>query len=401
MKSRFTKKVLVLLLAASLLFPTGSLAAGTSDSSMEYLKTIMDEIKQNYGGTVTDQQLLEGAVKGMYGTMDPYTTFFDRDEADSFMSQVGGKFSGIGVSLNKSGDGDLLITSVFQSSPAEKAGIMSGDRIISIDGQSISGLTIEQAVSLIKGVDGSTVNIGIMRAGSSKEQVISVKRGEIVVNPVSYSIRDGVGYIKIDSFNSNTAVNFDKALAEMDKNSITKIVLDLRNNPGGEVGQAVSVARRLVPKGLITKLNFKSPEYKNEEFYSALQSPKYKLAVLVNEMSASASEILSGAIQDTKAGTLIGTKTFGKAKVQATIPLLTPDATEKYKKLYNAEIVDASDLVRKYKVDLADEDIMGLSKITIGQYTTPNGRMIDKIGLKPDIEVENYRPVNSIDVNSI
>jgi len=160
-------------------------------------------------------------------------------------------------------------------------------------------------------------------------------------------------------------------LKQMDKNNIKKIILDLRDNPGGDVGQAVSIARKFVKKGLITKLDFKSESQKDEEYYSYLEELKYKLVVLVNENSASASEILAGAIQDTGSGILVGTTTFGKGKVQNLYPILTPEAVEKYRKTF----VNGYDLLEKHGIYPSDEEIIGWVKITTGEYYTPGGKI--------------------------
>jgi carboxyl-terminal processing protease len=245
------------------------------------------------------------------------------------------------------------------------------------------------------------VTLGILRSDLKETMSIEVIRELIKINPVTSEIRNGIGYIKLDAFNANAEEGVVKALEEMDKSSITRIVLDLRGNPGGEVEQAVAIAKNFVPKGLITRLDFKSDRVKDTEYYSNLGSLKYKLAVLVDEMSASASEIFAGAVQDTKSGTLVGTKSFGKAKVQTMTPLLTPEAYEKYEEKLNVKVVDAFELINVYRIMPLNNEILGWSKITVGTYTTPSGRMIDGIGLVPDVQVENPQPVNDIVISTI
>jgi carboxyl-terminal processing protease len=202
-------------------------------------------------------------------------------------------------------------------------------------------------------------------------------------------------------FNENTDEFMSKALKEMDKDKVTKLILDLRSNPGGEVSQAVTVAQNFVQKGLITKLDYKSEGYTDIEYNSYLDKAKYKLAVLVNENSASASEIVTGAIQDTGAGKIIGTKTFGKAKFQGILPILTPEAYAVYEKQFGEKIVNAYDLVEKHGVEPTESEIEGYAKITLGYYYTPKGRMIDGTGLKPDIAVADPPIVSDIDVTSV
>jgi carboxyl-terminal processing protease len=372
----------------------------SSDAELEYLRTIMDMIREKYNGEVSEKQLVEGAIKGMFGTMDPYTTYFTLDEAQKFLNSVGGTYSGVGIMVSKNGD-YVEVVKVMPASPAEKAGLLQGDKIVSIDGRNTLGISLDEAQSLLIGDEGTSVTLGILRSDLKETMSIEVIRELIKINPVTSEIRNGIGYIKLDAFNANAEEGVVKALEEMDKSSITRIVLDLRGNPGGEVEQAVAIAKNFVPKGLITRLDFKSDRVKDTEYYSNLGSLKYKLAVLVDEMSASASEIFAGAVQDTKSGTLVGTKSFGKAKVQTMTPLLTPEAYEKYEEKLNVKVVDAFELINVYRIMPLNNEILGWSKITVGTYTTPSGRMIDGIGLVPDVQVENPQPVNDIVISTI
>lgn len=405
MRKKFTGVFAMLLISVIMLFAQPGFnihvnAAENSDLDMDYLKGIMDMIKEKYRGQITDEQLIEGALKGMFNTMDPYTTYYTPEEANSFLSDMGGTYEGIGVMMEKIND-YIVVAKVFQSSPAEKAGIIQGDIIVEVDGTSIVGASTDEAGSLIRGTAGTKVILGVIREGNKDIIRIEVTRSKVKINPVSYYIKDDIGYIKLDIFNANTNEFITKALNDMDSNNISKIILDLRNNPGGEVTQAVAVARKLVPEGLITKLDFKSQSMVDVEYYSYLKSPQYKLAVLVNGMSASASEILAGAIQDTGSGKLIGTKTFGKAKVQNLIPILTSDASQKYKDQLGVKLVDGFDLVSVYGIYPKDDEIMGWTKITTGVYYTPKNRMIDEKGLEPDIEIEDTSLVNGIDIRNI
>jgi len=230
---------------------------------------------------------------------------------------------------------------------------------------------------------------------------IKVTRGKIEYNPVKYSINDGIGYIKLETFNANSSSAMEKALKEMDKKRVKKIILDLRDNPGGEVDQAVAIAGMFVPKGLITKLDFKSENIQDVEYTSGLKRKKYELAVLVNSMSASASEIVAGAVQDRKAGVLVGTKTYGKAKVQRAIPLLTPEAFAKYKEMLGEDITSAYDLIYEHNIVPLFNEIIGYTKMTVGIYTTPNGRMIDSVGIEPDYYVEDPGQEGGIDISTL
>ncbi len=366
--------------------------------NLEYLEAVMEMILEKYQGEITIQELIDGAIRGMFNTMDPYTIYYSMDEAQDFLGQVNGSYEGIGVTMRRNGK-YIEVIRVSESSPAEKAGLYPGDRITAVDGTSVVEATLDEANSLIRGSSGTKVVLEVVRGEDVRK--IEVTRGEILYNPVTYRINGDIGYIKLEIFNSNSADEMRKALKEMDKKKIKKIVLDLRDNPGGDVSQAVAIARMFVPAGLITKLDFKSDATPDVEYYSYLKKTKYDLMMLVNGMSASSSEIVAGAVQDTKAGILIGTKTFGKAKVQSIIPLLAPEAYEKYKKQLGVEVVNAYDLIYTYNIIPLEEEIIGYSKITTGMYTTPNGRMIDLVGIEPDIEVEDPELVNGVDVRSI
>jgi len=377
--------------------PVAAVEAAGLDT--QYFQDIGDLIQHNYNGQVTSDELTQGVLKGMFGSMDPYTTFFTLDEAKSFMNSIGGSYTGIGISMELSG-GYILVLKVFAGSPAEKAGLIQGDKIAEVNGKSVIDTSIEVAQSLIMGEAGTKITLGIIRNGKSGIENIEITRGVIKVNPVTYEIRGGIGYIKIDSFNSNTISYLNNALEEIDKNNIKSIVLDLRNNPGGEVSQAVEVARKFVTEGVITTLDFKPQEYQDQVYKSSLKIQKYKLAVIVNEMSASASEILAGAIQDSKVGTLVGTKTFGKAKVQVLLPLLSPEAVNKYEALIGERVVNAYDL-SDYGIEYSDSDLIGYTKITVGYYYTPSGKLIDLKGIDPDVAVENPKPVSDIAITDI
>jgi len=398
------KLLTLFLLVFCLFFSQISFASAAEESQepfdADYLQNVIDMILEKYNGQITSEQLMEGALRGIFDTMDPYTTFFTPEEADSFMGSISGTFSGIGISMELSGD-YILIAKVFPGSPAEKAGILPGDRIAAVDGTNMMGASLDEASALIMGEAGTNVKLGIIRNGQTGMLTVDITRAVISINPVVHEIVNGIGYIRLDAFNSNTGAYLALALEEMDKAGITKIILDLRGNPGGEVSQAIAVARRFVPLGVITKLDFKSENYTDETYRSYLEAPKYKLAVLVDGMSASASEIVAGAIQDTQAGTLIGTKTFGKAKVQGLIPILTPEASARYEKQLGVKIVDVLDLEEEYGIVPEDDEIKGYTKMTIGFYYTPDGRLIDGTGITPDIVVEDTKPVSDIALSGI
>ncbi len=403
MKAGLKRLLVILVLVVCLVIPQGAFARAAEDAEdidLGYIKGVFKMIREKYGDGVTDAQLFEGAIRGMLGAVDDYTTYFDMDEANSFLSGINGVYEGIGASISKIGD-YVTVIKVFPASPAEKAGILSGDRIASVDGKSVFGASLEEVQSLLMGKAGTKVSIGVLRGNSGGIKTIEVVRDKIVVNPVSYEINGRIAYIKLDSFNANADEFLGKALEDIDRKRIRKVILDLRDNPGGLLDEAIAVARRFVPKGLITKLDYYSPREADQEYYSNLAKTKYQLVVLVNGRTASASEILAGAIQDTGAGILVGTKTFGKAKVQKTYQMLTPEAHKKYRDMLGEDVVNTYDLIVNHKIIPFVSEVGGYAKITVGEYITPGGRMIDGQGIMPDIVVDDYGLVNDIDIRSI
>jgi carboxyl-terminal processing protease len=391
--------VFVVFAIVVLVFPGSAYAS--DDTSLEYLKTVIEMVMERYRGEITEEQLIEGALKGIFDTMDVYTTYYTLDEAESFLLNIEGTYQGIGVTIEKSETG-VVIVKVFDSTPAHKAGLSQGDVIITIDGINVKERSLEEVAALIKGEVGTKVVLGVMKAGSRNVTIIEVVREKIKISPVTYEIRDGdIGYIKIEMFNSNSAEFVNEALKYLDNKGITKVILDLRNNPGGEVIQAVNIAKKFVPRGVITTLDFKSEKTEDLVYHSDLDKVKYDLVLLVNESTASASEILAGAVQDTGSGILVGTNTFGKALVQNLIPILTPQAYEKYRKQLNADVVDAYELINDYGVSPLQSEIMGWTKITTGVYITPSGKVLEEGGLVPDYYAEGTIPVNGVYVDTI
>lgn len=392
-----------LIIALTMLLTFGltpvTMAAGSSTANPvtgEYLQSLMDLAQQEYNYEITQQELTQGAVKGIFKSMDDYTEFFTIEEARQFMETVGGSYSGIGVVLTQM-EKFVLITRVFSSSPAETAGIMIGDKIATIDSKDVIGASVDEVSSLIRGEEDTTVSIGILREKSLHN--FSVTRKAIKINPITYEIRGDIAYISIDTFNSNTYDYWGDALNAADEAGVKRLILDLRNNSGGEVDQAIAVARHLVPEGVISTLEFRNPDLKDTVYKSYLEKLPYQVVVLVNGMTASASEILAGAIQDTHAGTLVGSKTFGKARVQSVMPVLSPEGYKKFGQ--KSGQVNVYDLKLADQMKLSDADVLGLVKITTGTYTTPAGRMIDGQGLTPDETVADPELKNGVYINSI
>lgn len=391
-----TVMCIVVLLAFQLVLIPPAQATGYSD----YLDSIIDLAQERYYQDISEDELVRGALKGIFGTMDDYTVFFDIDEANSFLTTMEGNYQGIGVEIIEVPEG-VLVTRVFENSPAEGAGVLANDMIVRVDGVDIGGFRSTDVASLIRGEIGTTVELGISRNALEDILTIRVERGVVSISPVTWRVDGDMMYIRLESFSSNCVEYFKQALKEMDDRGLHKMILDLRNNPGGEVLQAVGIARLLIRQGLITKLDFKSEDMKDIEYYSHNKEVKYLPAVLVNGNSASASEILASAIQDSQDGFLIGTKTFGKGVVQNIYPILTPSAYKKYKQQYGASVVDGYDWINKYGVTVYETDLIGWTKITTGHYLTRKGEMIDGVGITPDFAVEDYEWVEGMDIHGV
>lgn len=396
MKRKWVRQALVVLIIFQFVLCVPVRAEGYSD----YLDSIMDMARERYYKEISTEELLKGALKGIFETMDEYTTFYELDEATTFLNTLEGNYQGIGVEIMQVPEG-VMVTRVFASSPAEGAGIIPNDIIIRVDGQDIAGMTATEVSNLIKGEEGTIVELGILRGYSGETLNINVQRGTINVSPVTWRVDGDVMYIRLDSFSGNSARFFEQALKEMDKRNLWKMVLDLRDNPGGDVFQAVSIARLLVREGLITTLDFKSEKQNDIEYWSYLKKEKYLPAVLVNGNTASASEILASAIMQSESGFLVGTKTFGKGVVQNILPILSPEAYERYKEEYGLSNVDAADWINQYRVNVSESELIGWTKITTGHYLTRNGDQIHGIGLEPNFVVDNEEMLYGIDVQAI
>lgn len=322
-------------------------------ADVNFLMQLKEFLKNNYVDEVSDIDLLRGAIDGMVDSLgDPYSQYFTPKDFQDFNETTSGNFGGIGVVINTK-DKQVIVVSVLEGTPADRAGIKAGDKIIEVDGKETSELSLNEVSALIKGEAGTVVNMGILRDGEKQILKLDLPRETIKINPIEHKILgQGIGYLKIGEFNENTVANLDRALEDFRKGGVLGIVLDLRNNPGGLLDQAVGVSARFVPKGPVVKVVAK--DGKAQTFMSNTEPSPFKLVVLVNGGSASAAEIVAGAIKDRGTGIIVGEKTFGKATVQRPLNL----------------------------------GILGGIKLTIARYVTPNGTDINKEGIHPDVVVE-------------
>jgi len=322
--------------------------------SMEKLLSLKEYIKGYYVEGAEDNKLIEGAIKGMFESLgDPYSVYMTKDEFKNFNESTKGSYGGIGVIVTRSEDGYVTVVAPIEDTPGERAGLKTNDRIIKVDDKDIIGIELESAVTLMKGKKGTHVTLTVMRDEVKEPLVFKITREEIVLKTVKSSMMDNnVGYIRISMFDEDTGSEFKKALTSLKEQKMKGLILDLRQNPGGFINQCVEVADELLGEGLIVYTEDK--EKNREDYKSKSGQLDVPFVVLIDEGSASASEIVSGAIKDRKAGLLIGTKSFGKGLVQSI-----------------EQLKDGSGM-----------------KLTTQKYYTPNGISINKIGIQPDIEVK-------------
>ena len=321
--------------------------------------TDWSKIRQQYvkNATYGNKQDAYKAIREMLGKLgDPYTRFMNPEEFQNMRIDTSGELTGVGITIAKDEKTDkLIVISPVEDTPAFKAGILAQDLITKINGQDTKGMDVNDAVKLIRGEEGTQVTLTIDRQGKKKDY--NITREKIEIHPVRASVKDSnigkIGYIRLTTFNENAAKDMQNAIKSQEKEGVVGYVLDLRSNPGGLLYSSINIARMWINDGtIVSTVDRQGVSDRESATHKALtQKP---LVVLVNEGSASASEILSGALQDNKRGTLLGTKTFGKGLVQSVRPL---------------------------------GDGSGLA-VTIAKYLTPSGRDINKHGIDPDVLVK-------------
>lgn len=327
--------------------------------TLQKMKTVEDVISEYYyGEEISSADLQEGIYKGMVAALnDPYSEYYTKEELEDALNSNKGISYGIGayISLNIEMD-SAMISGVMEDTPAAQAGLREGDIIYKVDGEETRGLSVTQVVSLVKGKENTTVHLTIYREGEPDFLEMDIMRGKLIETETVQSgmleDTDGIGYLRIGEFDSVTVDQFNEAMAELRASDMKGLILDLRSNPGGDLTAVVEVARRLLPAGLIVYTEDKAGN-RTEYTCDGENEIQIPMAVLVNEYSASASEILSGAIKDYNKGTLIGTTTYGKGIVQ--------------------------------RINRLDDGTA--IKLTVSAYFTPSGKNIHGIGIEPDIEL--------------
>ncbi len=351
--------ILGILMVGILVLPQQAITADTSSIDYKQLKLfrqVMRIVQKNYVKEVTDKELIQGAIKGMLEALDPHSAFMTPDLFKELQVETKGEFGGLGIEITLE-SGVLTIVSPIEDTPADKAGLKPGDKIIKIDGESTKNITLLKAVQQMRGPAGSKVTITIRREGLRKEKDFALVRAVIHVKSVKKeTLEEGYPYVKIVNFQESTDTDLASIIEGLGEDEgIKGMVLDLRNNPGGLLDQAVKVANMFIDQGLIVYTDGRVKDQRME--FRATRTGKhykFKIACLINKGSASASEIVAGALQDRDRAVIFGSKSFGKASVQTIIPL---------------------------------DEGEGL-KLTTAYYYTPKGRHIQKTGIQPDVDLE-------------
>ena len=317
----------------------------------------MNFISSHYVDEVDKNVLIDGAIGGMVRSLDdPHSIYLEPKLYSQLKADTSGTFGGIGVYMGFK-EGLVFILSVIPDSPGAKVGLMAGDYILAVNSQPVSEIDPSEVALKIRGEVGSDVELLIHREGE-EDKTYTITREVIKVQTVSSKMLDDkLGYIRISNFSENTGEEFKDAMKKLESENMRGFILDLRQNPGGVITSCVEIAREIVPKGTIVSVIQRDGE--KEIFTSDLEQVKYPIIVLLDKNSASASELLSGALQDTKAALIVGETSYGKGSVQTVIPMFQDD---------------------------------GL-KLTIAKYYTPNGRSIDGTGIAPDVEVKLEKPL--------
>jgi carboxyl-terminal processing protease len=337
---------------------------------LKVFSEVLDIVDRNYVETVDSKKLIQGAINGMMKSLDPHSSFMTEEMCRELEVETKGSFGGIGIEITVLKD-VLTVVSPIEDTPAFLAGVKAGDQIIKIDGQSTKDITIMEAVNKLRGPKDSKVTITIMREHLPKPKDITIARAIIQIKSIKYKmIDDQVGYVRISSFQERTADDLKKALVELkgkQSRPLKGLILDMRNNPGGLLAQSIEVSDAFLKSGTIvsTKGRIKSVDSKAVavDDGNELNCP---IVLLVNEGTASAAEIVSGALQDNGRALILGTQTFGKGSVQTVIPL---------------------------------EDGAAL-KLTTAKYYTPKGRSIQAEGITPDITIKYIKPAEENDVEN-
>lgn len=331
-------------------------------ADLQNFSKVLNLIQQYYVEETNTKKLVYGAIKGMLRELDPHTNFMPPEMFKDFETETSGEFGGLGIEISIQ-NGILTIISPIEDAPAWEAGIKAGDKVVAIDGDSTKGLSLVEASQMMRGKKGSKIVLRVVRGTEDKPRDITVVRGSVKIKSVKYTdLGDGFAYVKITSFIENTSKDLQKVVEnhiKANKGSMAGLLIDMRRNPGGLLDQAIKVSDMFLKEGVIVSTIGRSKNDK-EVAMATKKGPytDFPIVILVNEYTASASEIVSGALQDNKRALIVGQRTFGKGSVQSVIKL---------------------------------GDGSGL-KLTVARYYTPSGVSIQAEGIHPDIEIDDVDP---------
>jgi carboxyl-terminal processing protease len=341
--------------------PTAAAANVDVYKHLDLFGEVLERVRADYVEKPDDSTLIESAINGMLSGLDPHSTYLNPKHFRDMQVQTRGEFGGLGIEVTME-DGVVKVVSPIENTPAEKAGVMSGDLITHLDGGSIQGMTLEQAVEKMRGPVDTPITVSIIRKGSADPFDIKIVRDVIRINPVRAEVEDDVGYLRIKTFSEQTFEELKLSIADLKKKigpNLKGFVVDLRNNPGGLLDQAISVSDAFLDKGAIVLTRGRNlNETQRSNARGGDLTEDKKIVVLINGGSASASEIVAGALQDHKRAIVVGTRSFGKGSVQTIIPLGSN----------------------------------GAIRLTTARYYTPSGRSIQAKGIDPDVIVEQDLP---------
>lgn len=339
----------------------------SADDISNKIQIIKKYLDKSYIGEMNEDKMLQGAIKGyVAGIGDEYTGYLTEEELEDLMINVTGNYVGIGIYMTLTKDGDVIILTPIENSPAEEKGLKTGDIIKKVDGVECNGMSLEDVSKMVKGEEGTTVNLEILR--EEKTLNVSVERRTVELKYVDSKVLEGnIGYIQMLSFDTECTKKFKEALNKMQEQNITSLIIDLRDNGGGLVEEAINMADLFVPNGKVIMKSYNKD--KIETITEAKNTKKYNfnIVVLVNESSASATEIFTAALKENNIAKIVGKKTYGKGVMQ----------------------------------ELQTISIGGALKVTIEEFKTPNGNKINKVGITPDIEVEGTEEQLQAAINAL
>jgi carboxyl-terminal processing protease len=347
-------------------FPDGGdkavAAGGQLYKNLELFGDVLEKVRANYVVKTDDSKLIENAIKGVLTGLDPHSSYLSPKEVQDEQAEAKGEFGGLGIDVTME-DGVVKVIAPIDNMPAERAGVSAGDAITAIDGEALRGLSMDAAVDRMRGPVGSPITLTILRKGVAKPISVKVVRDAIRINPVAYSVEADVGWIKVKSFENERTTEFvQQAVDDIKKilgPKVSGYVLDLRNNPGGLLDQAIALSDAFLNRGVIVITKGRNPsDIERAEAKPGDVAGGKPMIVLMNGGSASASEVVAGALQDHKRARVVGTRSFGKGSVQTMIPLANK----------------------------------GAMRLTTARYFTPSGRSIQATGIEPDYIVEPELP---------